>query len=101
MSTDSLQITADGAVISYTATSARVPIPNTAAGTPPKFVRIVSIGQSCVRAGSSTVVATTTDSMVQPSDGLLLQVSGMTHIAAIAAAGGSGTVQISPLENQS
>lgn len=97
---ESFHITQPGVTISYSATTASTALPNTAAGVAPRFVRVVSTGQACVRAGASGVVATNTDAMVQPSDSLVLTVTGCTHIAAIALAGGTGTVQISPLENQ-
>jgi hypothetical protein len=98
---EAFHITRTGVTIAYSATSASAALPVTSSGDLPRFVRVVvSNGQACVRAGVSGVVAVNTDAMVQPSDSLTLCVTGATHIAAVALASSSGTVQISPLENQ-
>jgi hypothetical protein len=93
-----MQIFATGSVIAFGAASARVGIPNTASGTKPKYVRLVSTGACYVKLGDATVVAAAGDLMVQPADSVVVAVSGCTSVAAIQQSAG-GTLQISPLED--
>lgn len=96
----SITIIAAGATITNSLTSTRVAIPTDSAGNIPNYVRMASTGQMCVRAGNSSVSATTNDTLVQNADSIILRTIGMTHIAAISATGTtSGYLQISPLDD--
>jgi hypothetical protein len=77
-----------------------VTIPNTQAGTKPRFVRVAATAAAHVQLfkdGAGT--ATTADTLVQPGDAITLAVpNGLTNIAAIQSAA-AGLVQVSPLED--
>jgi hypothetical protein len=97
---DALFIINPGAKITTSGTSANVAIPVASNGVIPRFVRIAATAAAGIRFGiDNTVVATSSDTQVQPGDTATLVVPrGCTYIAAIQVAA-AGQVQISPLEN--
>lgn len=92
-------ITATGASIATSGTSASANIPNNSAGEKPRWIRIAASAAACVRIGKSPQTAVTTDMQVQPGDAVVIAVpSGVDTIAAIQVSA-AGVVQVSPLEN--
>lgn len=96
---DAMRITATGFNASTGAASASQTIPNTAAGTAPRYIRVAGINECYVKVGASTVAATTGDVLIQPADAVILNVQGCTHIAYIQGAS-AGRVNVVPLEDQ-
>jgi hypothetical protein len=80
------------------AASARTAIPTNAAGAAPNYIRVSARNECYVRVGSSTVVATANDALIQPADSLILRVQGNTHIAYIQGTA-AGLVNVVPLED--
>lgn len=96
---DSITVLAAGASIAATSSSARVPIPVCLSGEIPRYIRIGSTAAACIRLGTVTVTASTSDAQIQPGDATVFHVpSGITHMAAVQVTTG-GQVQISALEN--
>lgn len=95
-----MAILATGVTQATSGTSTAVAIPNTSAGNRPLFLRVTASNETFVKLGTSSVVATGNDVLVQPADSVILQIpTGITHIAAIQGAGGAGRVNVVPLEN--
>ena len=93
-------ITAVGATTATSGTSTAVAIPNDSSSRTPNYIRVTASNETFVKLGTSGVVATTNDILVQPADSVLLQVpKGITHIAGIQGAGGAGRFNVVPLEN--
>ena len=80
------------------AASARTAIPTNAAGAAPNYIRVAARNECYIRVGSSTVVATANDALIQPADSLILRVGGNTHIAYIQGVA-AGLVNVVPLED--
>lgn len=96
---DAIQIQASGAILTTSATSQRVAIPNTASGTKPNYVRIQVVNFAYVKFGDSTVTAaSTTGILMSPNDREIFKVSGNTHVAVIWQAA-AGVFNIMPLED--
>lgn len=95
-----MMVIATGASITTAAASAQVTIPNTSAGTKPRYIRVSATAAAHVRIGKdATITATTNDTLVQPGCSITLSVPlGYNNIAAIQSAA-AGTVQIAPLED--
>lgn len=94
-----ITVSATGATITTSGTSASVTIPNALSGEKPRFVRIAATAAAAVRLGKSPQTAVTTDMQVQPGDSVIVHVpSGVDTVAAIQIAA-AGTVTITPLEN--
>lgn len=94
-----LQVSVTGANITTSASSADVAVPNDAAGTVPKYVRIAATAAAHVRIGSGAQTAVATDLLVQPGDAVVLQCPAATpHVAAIQDAA-AGKVTVTPLDN--
>ena len=88
-----------GATVTTTvSTSQNAALPNTSAGTRPRFVRFSSTGRCHVRLGMTGPVAVLTDTMVQPGDAIVLTVGSFTHWAVIDA-GVSVTLNVTPMED--
>jgi hypothetical protein len=100
MCTPPFTVVADGIAIATSGTSATAGIPNTAAGTKPRFIRVAATAAAHVQLfKDGTGVATTADTLVQPGDAVVMAVpSGLTNIAAIQSTA-AGVVQVSPLED--
>lgn len=98
MADDSIQVFAPGVIITTSAASTAVAIPNTLSGTIPKYVRLAATQACYVRLGV-TPTAVTGDLLVQPADAVIVCVARYPQIAAIQL-GASGVLQISPLEDQ-
>ena len=87
-----------GATVTTGAASAFVAIPTVQGNVTPRFIRVSATTESYVRLGTSSVVATTNDLLVQPSDCLMLAIpNGITHIAYIQGTA-TGKVNIAPME---
>jgi len=96
---DFITVVAPGASITTGAASARVALPVCQSQEVPRYIRVSAINACYVRMGTSTVVATSTDTLVQPADAVVMQVpQGTTHMAAIQDSA-AGKVNIVPLEN--
>lgn len=93
-----MMITAVGFTAATAATSARTAIPVNSAGEIPRYIRIAGINECYVKLGSSTVVATANDILIQPADSTILAVSGATNVAYIQGTA-AGKVNVVPLEN--
>lgn len=96
---DAVRITATGTTVTTGAATANTAIPNTAAGTPPRYIRVAATTESYVKVGDNSVTATTNDILVQPADSIVLTVQGCTKLAYIQGTS-SGKVSITPLEDQ-
>jgi hypothetical protein len=94
-----VRVTAIGSNQATGAATARIAIPNTSAGTAPRYIRVAGINECYVRVGDVTVVATTNDLLIQPADAVILTVQGCTHIAFIQGAA-VGRISVVPLEDQ-
>lgn len=96
---DFFTITAVGSTVTTGAASAAQAIPVANDGNRPRFIRIAATVESYVKLGTSGVVATTNDILVQPADAVILQVpTGVTHVGYIQGTA-TGKVNITPLEN--
>lgn len=94
-----VNIGATGVTVTTTiSTSANGTIPNTSAGTKPRYVRVASNGTVYVRLTAGASTAVTTDAMVTSGSPLILETLGYTHYAVIDD-GASVKVNISPLED--
>ena len=92
-------IIATGVSITTSGTSASATIPNDSSGNKPSYIRIAATAAACVRLGSGSATAVTTDMQVQPGDSIIVNVpKGYDKVAAIQVAS-AGVVQVSPLEN--
>lgn len=97
---DSIKITEDGATVTSGAASARVAIPNNAAGTTARAIRImcpVHAAYAYIRVGNSAVVATSNSVVVNGEEELVLDVTGCTHIAYIEGST-AALINIAPIE---
>lgn len=91
--------TTTGTTVTTGASSASITIPNTSAGSKPRFVRVAATVESYVKIGVAGVTATTNDILVQPADAAILSIpDGITTIAYIQGAT-SGKVNVLPLES--
>lgn len=96
---DFITVLSAGASIATSGTSSRVAIPTALSGEIPRYIRVAGTNAGYVRLGTSTVVATASDTLVQPADAVVLHVpQGITHIAAIQDSA-AGKINIVPLEN--
>jgi hypothetical protein len=95
---DAITILASGFSAATGAASARSAIPTNSAGALPNYIRVSARNECYVRVGSSTVVATGNDALVQPADSITLRVGGNTHIAYIQGTA-AGNVNVVPLED--
>ena len=94
-----MTVTAAGVSAVTGAASARSAIPVNGSGLIPSYIRIASRNECYVRIGTSTVVATVNDLLIQPADSVILQVGrGDTHVAYIQGTA-AGQVNIIPLDN--
>lgn len=91
-------ITATGATITTSGTSASVSIPNCANGVKPLYIRVAATVAAYVKLGKTTATAVAGDVLIQPGDSLVLSTNGLDVIAAIQVAA-AGVVQVSPLDN--
>jgi hypothetical protein len=92
-------ITSTGVSTAVTGTSTAVPIPNASDGNRPRFIRVSSRNEAYVKLGTSSVVATNQDILVQPGDAAILAVpNGITHIGQIQGTT-AGFINVVPLEN--
>lgn len=92
-------IVATGVTLSTSGASSSSAIPVNSSGNIPNYVRIASRNEAYVKVGTSGVVATSNDILVQPADCVVLFIpKGITHVAAIQGVS-AGVVNISPLEN--
>lgn len=95
---DAITILAPGVSAATGAASARSAIPTNSAGNAPNYIRVSARNECYVRVGTSTVVATANDTLVQPADAVILRVAGNTHIAYIQGTA-AGLVNAVPLED--
>lgn len=93
-----ITVTSTGIQLTTSAVSANGSIPLDSAGNVPRYIRVAATVAACVRIGTGTPVAVTTDMQVQPGDAVIMSTNGMTKIAAIQVSA-AGVVQVSPLEN--
>lgn len=93
-------ITKIGVNLASGAASSNAPIPTAASGQLPRYVRITATAAAAVKLGAGAgTAAALGDTMVQPGDGITLNVPvGVTHVAAIQIAA-AGVVNIAPLED--
>lgn len=94
---ESLTIVATGANIATGAASASAAIPNNAAGSRPRYIRVAVTQPAYIKIGSGAQVATTNDILVNPNNAIILASKGCDTIAALAV-GTAGACQVSPLE---
>ena len=92
-----IQITGSGASITTSGSSASVAIPNTASGTPPRYVLVTCTAAAYIRPGDSSVTASTTDIILQPNYTLKLTIAGNTNLAALQVSA-TGKVNVMPVE---
>ena len=98
-SSSAMTIVATGVSITTSGTSASATIPLCASGEYPRYVRVAATVAACVRIGTDSATAATTDMQIQPGDAVIMHIpNGYTKIAAIQVAS-AGVVQVSPLEN--
>jgi hypothetical protein len=96
---DEFNVQATGQTATTTiSTSTGNTLPNTSAGTKPRFVRFSATGTCYVRMGVGAQTAVNTDMMVQAGAPVILAVAGSTNWAAIDD-GVSVKVNVTPLEN--
>lgn len=95
---DSISVYKTGATITTSAISANVATPTNLAGDLPNYVRVSVTAAAYVKLGPSGVAAVAGDTLVLPSDAVILKVGRNPFIAAIQQAA-AGVVQISPLED--
>lgn len=93
-----MTVAAVGFTAATSGTSARTAIPVNSAGELPRYIRVSGINECYIKLGSSTVVATTNDMLIQPADSAILTVNGATNIAYIQGTS-AGKVNVVPLEN--
>jgi hypothetical protein len=95
----SITVAAVGFSAATGAASASSAIPNDSSARAPSYVRVAARNECYVKLGTSGVVATTNDILIQPADSVILQVpKGITHIAYIQGTA-AGQVNVIPLEN--
>lgn len=96
----SVTITTVGANITTGAASANIAIPVASSGEIPRYIRLCSTAACHAKLGTSAAVAaTSSDTLIQPNDALVLNVPrGVTHIAAIQNAA-AGSLNVIPLED--
>ena len=94
-----ITVTVTGVAIASTSVSASATIPNMSSGEKPRFIRVAATQPACVRIGTGTVTAVTTDLQVQPGDAVILQVPSGVLTIAVVQVSVAGVVQVSPLEN--
>lgn len=81
---DIITVSATGQRVTTTiSTSAGNTIPNTSAGTKPRFVRFAATGNCYIRMGIGAQTAVTTDVLLQAGAPLILAAQGSTHYAVI------------------
>ena len=97
MAHDFISVVNTGIRLTTSATSAGATLPLDSAGALPRFIRIAATQPACVRIGTGTQTALTTDMQVQPGDAVVMSTNGQTHIAAIQVST-AGVVQVSPME---
>lgn len=96
-STSALRITQTGINITTSATSAGAALPANSGGTN-RYVRIAVTQTARIRFGNGGVpTAAATDLMVNPTDSIVVDIKGFTHVAAIQDSV-AGTVNITPVE---
>jgi hypothetical protein len=95
----SITVLATGVSITTGAASASSALPTMLSGERPRYIRVSGINACYARLGTSGVVATSTDTLIQPADAVIMAVpSGVTHIAAIQDSA-AGKLNVVPLEN--
>lgn len=94
---DVIKIYTHGATITTGAASARIAIPVDDSGVAAKRVYVAATVAAYVLPGSSSVDAAAGDLLLVPGDHQVLDVAGMTHIAAIQVAA-AGVVSVTPVE---
>lgn len=92
-------ITTVGKTFATGAVSANATIPLDSSGVLPRYVRIAATQNCYVKLGAAGIVATTNDILIQPADSIVASTNGMTTIAYIQGPGGTGSLNIVPLEN--
>lgn len=97
---DFLTVMAAGSSVATSGTaSAATAIPNCSDGNKPRFIRVASRNEAYIKLGTGSVVATTSDVLVQPADAVILVVPlGITHFSVIQGVS-AGLVNVVPLEN--
>lgn len=95
--TSALRFTQTGINIATSATSAGAALPANSGGTI-RYVRIAVTQTARIRFGNGSVpTAVATDLMVNPTDSIVVDVKGFTHVAAIQDSA-AGTVSVVPVE---
>lgn len=97
---NALKITTTGLSLTSSGTSQVIALPNNAAGTAPRVIRVSCPNSShfgYVMPGNSAVVATTASVAIGNFSDVLLDVTGCTHIAYLQGAAGA-IINISPVE---
>lgn len=77
------QVGTTGTTVTSGASTANVAIPVNANGDIPKYVRLMVTGNLYVKAGQSSVTATTNDMLLSPNFDVILNVHGCSKIAYI------------------
>ncbi len=92
-----LTVNASGTQVISASASARVAIPNAAAGDPARHVRIQALASAYVRPCNASGTASASDILVTPNEQVILNVQGFTHIAYLQETA-SAKINITPLE---
>jgi hypothetical protein len=92
-----LTVNAAGTQVTSSGSSARVAIPAAADGNAARHVRIQALATAYVRPCNSSGAASVNDILVTPSDEVILNVQGFTHIAYLQETA-SAKINITPLE---
>lgn len=94
-----MSIHAVGATTTTTALGTnRIAIPVDSAGNLPRYIYVSAVTESYVKLGQSGVTATANDIGIQAGLGIVLAVSGATHLAMIQGTS-TGKVNVVPLDN--
>jgi len=92
-----LQITTNGTGALSTGTSSAVAIPNDSTGSRARTLLVSVEGATYILPGASTVTATTASPVVEAGEPLLVNVTGLTHVAILELTVGQ-RVTLTPVE---
>lgn len=92
-----LNIDVAGVTVASGAASAQTAIPNNSAGVVAKYVRVSVTAAAHIRFGKTTATATANDTLVMPSDAIVLNVQNYDVFAVIQDSA-AGTVNVVPIE---
>jgi hypothetical protein len=94
---DFMSVNATGVQVTSGGTSARVAIPNNAAGKQAKHVRLQCTGNVYVRPGDASVTCTVNDILLSPNNDVFLDTANFSNIAYLQETA-AAKINITPLE---